>query len=62
MGLENGTEQIVPGLVGGDAADVNSSVEDHPPHYINNTYADIVKSIEKKVKFAPSSHSFEIIQ
>lgn len=51
MGLENGTEQIVPGVVDGDATDINLCGEEQPSQKINNTYADIVKSVEKKVKF-----------
>ena len=64
-GLTNGNKTNIPKKDDVDCADVNFSVNDLPPHTskdTKDTYADVVKSIEKKVTISPSSHFFKIIQ
>ena len=62
MGLTSGNEITFPGTVDGDDAGVKLCDDEEQPHNNKNTYADIVKGIEKKVKFSSSPHSFKIIQ
>ena len=61
MGLTSGNETTFPGTVDGDDAGVKLCGGEEQPHN-KSTYADIVKGIEKKVKFSSSPHSFKIIQ
>ena len=61
MGLTSGNETTFQKTVDGDDAGVKLWYGEEQPHN-KNTYADIVKGIEKKVKFSSSPHFFKIIQ
>ena len=61
-GLTSGNEINIPKTDGVERADAIFDENNLPAHTPQNTYASVVKSIEKKVTFTPSSHSFKIIQ